>query len=741
MNKTFRKLPMLLAAAVMGITLAACSDDDKYQADVNLPAALTDGALLVEAGAHEFNIDIKTEGAWRVESQSRFMRVKKGEGTGNGTATIAVQNNQGQDRKAGTLLVTFPGHEDQNQTITVEQKYSGDYDDNGAGEIDTSNKIYAVGYSYDCTGEYASPNSVKLQVFDTQAMMDDDVLAVNATQMQLTTKTVTGSSISDVTNQLAATAKVEGGFGPFSAEAEASFNMETAQNSNYEYASTYFDLSVRRASMTKSLETIKDDYMTDDAWNDLNGVPVTNRRGVSKVNYPSTREGFKKLIQAYGTHVIVEAGLGGRLRRSLQMDVTQITSAYDAKAFAKASYDGIVTAEATVDEQFSSSYEENKKNLTITMTVLGGEEEKAKALGTEEGFTSENFDDWMYSVTASNMALVDFGSSSLVPLYELIERNATEDNGGFDGEARYQALKAYIEGDEIAADFSSYNCGTVTEFELPSFAEAQSTSSLVKDIIIDGQYVGQICNEYIPNIDRENRVTVVYPVVNNNPRYNMGFFLGNASHKPARVAWNSTTVAIEEYSDLDFGQVSKLYLRGASVMAKLPEGTTAKRASAVRDEYLEMSDHNYPLVKIFDNLWIREAYYSAIIPRYDLTQRTNGKLQYCQFFSRGEAMQPGLFPSGWRVPSHDDYQAMRDKLANNGFAEPGKAIAEGGVTGFELQRTGYYFYNDNQGLLWGERPTHHWTSDGWAVEFKEPNGFEIQNIDPEVRFCVRLVKK
>ena len=139
------------------------------------------------------------------------------------------------------------------------------------------------------------------------------------------------------------------------------------------YLVEHTDLPVRRASMTKSLETIKDDYMTDDAWNDLNGVPVKNRRGVSKVNYPSTREGFKKLIQAYGTHVIVEAGLGGRLRRSLQMDVTQITTAYDAKAFAKASYDGIVTAEATVDEQFSSSYEENKKNLTITMTVLGGE--------------------------------------------------------------------------------------------------------------------------------------------------------------------------------------------------------------------------------------------------------------------------------------------------------------------------------------------------------------------------------
>jgi hypothetical protein len=474
---------------------------------------------------------------------------------------------------------------------------------------------------------------------------------------------------------------VEGSYGGFKGEANASFDMETSESSTYEYASTYFDVQKRRASLSKSPQSLIFDYMTDDAYNAINGLKVKTNRGMRNL-YPNTREGFQRLISDFGTHVIVEAGLGGRLRRSLQVNTSEITSSYDVKAFAKASYDGVVKAEASVDEHFKQSYKENAKHIRLSMSVLGGDEALATKLGAEKTFTAENYEAWKESVTKDNMALVNFSDHSLVPLYELVDLEAEG------GEDRYKALKSYMTDGSVAADFSTYKCGTVTEFTVPSFENAKYNETLIKDIYLDGQWVGQVCNEYIPNINRDKRVTVVYPVVNNKARYNMGFYLGDGkSHKPARVSWSGTNVSVEEYDELDYEKATTVYLRGASVLPKLPEGTTALKAEDPRDEYLETTDWKYPLVKIFNNIWMREAWHSGWtkdnpIDEVDITINGEAFKIKCQYFLRYDANYT-LQPAGWRLPTKDDCQDIIDKLVNNGFSQPLTAMLYGGVTGFE----------------------------------------------------------
>lgn len=752
-----RKFFYLVAMAITAVAFTACTNDDNnYIADVNYPKEATGNEMLVEAYANEFTFDINTKGAWKVVSDRRFLHVRPNEGNGNATVTVSVEANQSDDRKVGNLTIVFPGHEGENKNFVIEQKYAGDYAENGADIIDTSNKIYAVGYSYDCTGEYASPNSVKMEIFDGKSMMKDNVLAVNTVQASLSYNTITGSSISEMTNHLTVKANVKGGFGKFKAEANASFDMDHVKNSNYEFASTYFDLEVRRASLSKDFETLKNDYMTDDAWNAINGVPVKNKRGITKIAYPSNKEGFKKLIEQYGTHVIVEAGLGGRVRYSMSVDISDINSTYDIKAFAKASYAGIVTAEGSVDEKFKQSFKDHKKNLNIKLNVLGGDEALAKSLGTEEGFNKTNLDAWIKSVTKDNMALVSFGNKSLVPIYELVERNATVEDGGFDGEERYTLLKRYMEGDDIATDFSTYDCGTVTEFDVPSFENAAYNSTLIKDIIIDGQYVGQVCNEYIPNIDRDKRVTVVYPFINNKARYNMGFFLGNNSHKPARVAWDGTDVHVEEYADLDFGKVSKLYLRGSSITATPPEGTTAIPATEIKDEFLvgvrfsksggpggENQTGYYPLVKIFNRIWTREEYCSSVNGNAgrQINVTMDGKTVTVgrEYYPKNNVTNANNFPKGWRVAKSSDYTDMTDKLVANGHSQPALALFNGGVTGFNAYFVGYWddgndCYNNNFDQMWLV------TSDGKGFLMNKTGSVQMGTFNYN-RHCIRLVKE
>ena len=375
-------------------------------------------------------------------------------------------------------------------------------------------------------------------------------------------------------------------------------------------------MTIRKASLSKSFKSVKFKYMTDDAYNDINGVPMVRKNGNVRISYKSTDEGFKDLIRDYGTHIIVRSCLGGRIRRSMEVDLTKVSSSYDVKAYVKASYEGAVDASAEVDEHYKESYKESKEAVNLNIDVLGGSDQMSKNLMSREGFTKENLQNWKNSVKEENMALVSFDEGALIPIYELVDREATKAEDGFSGEDRYLALKGYIDNNMGKdPDFSYYNCGTTFEFNIPTF-ENKWNSTLIKDIYCDGHWVAQVCNEYIPEINRDQRVTVVYPVIVNQPRYYMGFFLGNNSHKPARVSWSGTSVSIEEYDDLDFGKVSKLYLRGASIKTELDEGLEAKTSSS-RNEYLQglkggqyhtLQQYDYPIVKIFNNIWIRENY-------------------------------------------------------------------------------------------------------------------------------------
>ena len=117
--------------AIIAVAFTACTDDN-FLAEVTLPAEATGNKMVVDAYAHDFTFDIKTEGQWKVESNSRFLHVSPTEGTGNATVTVSVQNNQSDERKEGNLTIVFPGHEEENKTITIEQKYAGDYGENAA---------------------------------------------------------------------------------------------------------------------------------------------------------------------------------------------------------------------------------------------------------------------------------------------------------------------------------------------------------------------------------------------------------------------------------------------------------------------------------------------------------------------------------------------------------------------------------------------------------------------------------
>ncbi|MBP5338782.1 MAG: hypothetical protein J6Z14_05680 [Prevotella sp.] len=738
-----RKIFHLMAMAIVAVAFTACSDDDdNYLADVTLPAGATGNAMVVDAWSNNFTLDIKSDGEWRVES-SDFITVKPSEGKGNATVKVFVEDNEEEQRQKGNVTIVFPGHEGQNKTLAVEQKWQGEYDEN-ADVIGKTNKVYAVGYGYDTTkGLYANYTCLKAQIFKTGELIDAGEEGIGPLDMNAVLSTVTGSSISDLSNKLTVKANASGGVGKFKAEANASFDMNYTDNSTHEYAINYLEATLTTASFDLGIEDLAtEDWMTATAYKNINGL---NPR------YPSTKDGFAALIRTYGTHVVMSARLGGRVRQSLDVDISKITTSYDLHVFAKASYEGVLAkAGGSVNDDFHKSFEENSNSMKVQVQALGGDTKLAKALVAKDGFTEANYSAWFNSVDGDNMALMGFvDNESLIPLYELVDKSQYPQ--------RYQALYDYMNGKEMAETFednSTYDTGTVTAFRVPSFG-SNYNSTLVKDIMLGGQLVAQVCEEYIPAINRNKRVVVVYPVIGTTVRYNMGFFIGDDTHKPARVAWNGTETNIVEYPELDFGKVETLYLRGASITAA-PDTSLVVKQGSVEDEYLNglyyyigtsgtgsNITYPYPIVKIFDKIWTRINYNQSVwgnAGRYcTVPSFPRNSLPIWNEYYSTATVTSNEFPKGWRVAKLDDYNRMNNKLVANGFNEPGLALRNNGVTGFELLFVGYYNTDTNAFV---DSDTFMWlvTSDKKGVGYNA-NGATQTNDFTKNRHCIRLVKE
>ena len=743
----FNALTLVVLMLVCSVTFSSCSDDDlvDIQAEVVLPSDVN--LMELEAWSYVVPLDIKSNSEWRIEKNGDFFDVIPSEGEGNATIEIHVTDNIHEERQNGELRIVFPNDESKNMVLNLQQKWEGDYDENDNATATVGPKKYALGYGYNVMEQYANSESVKGQIFMMNDLYGNGIATCDDSKTNYSMQTITGSTVSEISNQLAANVNVTGKYGKFKGELESSFTMEHVKNSNYEYAITYYNIETQTYSFEIGAYDIASKYMTTAAYNAING---------ENEHYATTPEGLKNLIEDYGTHVVLKARLGGRIRHSMEINVSEIKTEYDLEAFASAAYDGIlVKASADAEDKFKKSYEENQSNIKTEVEVIGGSYPARKNLIKE--FTKKSVDAWTESLDSVNVGLVAFaGNRSLLPLYELV------DTKKYPG--RKEALKDYLEGEVMPNEFSAYQCGTVTKFDIPTF---DKKGTLVKDIKLGGEHVGQICEEYIPQINKDSRVIVVYPVISGKMRMNMGFFIGDEYHKPSRVSWNGEKVTIEEYPELDFGSAKTLYLRGSSIRATAGEDVTI-REGKVENCYLlgnvadinyskrqvKAKEHKYPLVKIFNHIWTREDYTS---PLYDtgkgLSIGYDGNRQDAYVSSNSNiyvraatATNASYAPSGWDIADSKAYNTIKSTLTANNIGLPGKTLLDGGLLGYNAKFIGWldlYYWNNGEILCGGDEQMEYLTSDNYHIRLRKDGTLDVDGgVHPGNWYMrVRLIKE
>ncbi len=740
LKKIIQHSLMALAMLCVPAAFSSCSDDDveSIQAEVVLPSDVN--LLELEQYSYAIPFEIKSDSEWEIDFDFGDGRdicyAYPSSGTGSATVKICVLDNWTDDRREGEMYITFPKDESKNQVIKLRQKCNLDSDENLT-EVTEGDRIYAVGYGYNFLGEYASANSVSrcplVRIEEAK-----DKVHLGPVDASFEAKTYSGSSVTSLMNELNADAKFEGKYFGFKGEVGATFGMKDFSNNNYEYAISYVEVAKQNIYLEMSVQEIIGDYMTNEAYEAINGLPHKNKRGrVQQTSYPSTADGFKQLVQDYGTHLIVNARLGGKLKYRMRVDISKVEGSYDLKAYANCSYKNKwVKTSANVSDSLHSSYESNSKACEVKLLVQGGGKTEANNLTMTGGDNDSNIDNWQQSLAdVKNQTLVGLDvNSGLIPLYDLVDRSLTLEADGVDGEKRYKYLKAYLTGEDLPSeDFDlekaaaeilkidmNYETGVAAHIaSVPTFDGTNRKNTLIKDINIGGQNVAQVCEEYIPVIDKTKRVTVIYPVISNKVKYNMGYFVGDATHKPAKVCWEGTSLSVTECSDEPIGAKKELYVRGSSFTTSNDdnhvESTTSDYTMAAPGKD---GTYNYPLVKIFNQIWMRE--------NYKANHTTTGEdifCKYCEdgikywdldnaYYSQAEARNSKFTPQGWRVSAKDDFLSIQKTLNDNNVTtiSTAKAFfpdADGGVLGFYHQHGGWWgsdsffniSYDGNYGCL------------------------------------------
>jgi len=724
-NSFLVKTMLMSMLTAVTFSFASCQDDiletNPMTENSSASQGIGDGDILVEGHAYTMPFTVKANGKWRIEQDRYFFTVSEEEGIGPKEIKIYVQDNRYDERKQGhmTIITTDAQGREQRQVLEIVQKGCSESVTRSISPVPTSNRVYSIGYGYSTLKGYNNHNAITSKILDVNKLLEQERFTQSSLNAEITYEHYTANSRDGLVNAmcdslghvLSHTPKqvssetpkqVSGDTSeqvssdtseqvpsenpkqassenpkqqnpweltlPFTFEVGAAFGMDNNQAESHDYAISYLNYGVRRMQIEMGVNMLKEmKYINEDAAMAIDG----------KLESYKGKEGVKNLIRDFGTHLVMGARVGGRIRSTLDIKTDSVSDTYDLDLYAR-----IAIGEKDLlkcSDKFKKNYKKDMGYCRHKLNVVGGTQESVDKMTYE--VTPATLDAWKTSIKETAMVMVGFEEGDLIPIYELAST-----------EARKQEIRNYMEGQgpgTMSADYAPAQTGTVTEIEVPSFDAYSKT--LVKNIMLSGERVGIACNEYIPQLNKDERVTVIYPVVNGKLALNQGVFLGDEEHKPSRVNWrkDSAEPKITPYVQLDYGTPTKLYLQGSSVSTKLAQGQEVRRAK-LQDAYMEgmtcaggiSTQKDYPLVKIFNRIWTREDYQGEV---------EDGLSKCSRYYSNKSIARSGI--QGWEIASDRDFELLKQGISASGTNSfPILLLQNYGrakETGFDLKWDGY----------------------------------------------------
>jgi hypothetical protein len=439
---------------------------------------------------------------------------------------------------------------------------------------------------------------------------------------------------------------------------------------------------------------------------------------------------IEQLLVKYGTHVVIQADLGGRIDYSFTM---RKSSSFNSRQEMLEEVQYTLGRISADDRKGKSKTVSSSKSHKGAITVRGGSAQTRKILESDiNGLGGDkangqidpaHITDWLasinYSSNPANDPNIDVIHFELIPVWDIV---------GDDLRREFLNATLMMSNRSDCALPSSFLGTDIYEFEpkknaeLFSFADNDDGQSTLCRLHYCGsnasnqEPVLQVCSEYVPKIRTDARVTIVYPIHKQHIRMNQGLFIGDGVHQPAYVSFSGSDCYVDPIPGMAAGEhIEKFWYVNGSLSLSNPtdiNGLKARRQTTT-DEYLWLFtddesgalSHAHPLVKVGSSIWTRHdidhrMLFAETYNGGGLDQMNDGVL-YTMFqwdvnseFDAYNGWLWGYKPNDyydaspntkWYLPTSDDIKNLYSYLGFNP-----KSLFKGELSGWDAEFNGYY---------------------------------------------------
>ncbi len=449
----------------------------------------------------------------------------------------------------------------------------------------------------------------------------------------------------------------------------------------------------------------------------------------NEIKQPAERARYiEQMLTDYGTHVIIQADMGGRVDYTFTM---QKSTSFNSEEEMKQEVDYTLGRIADTDRTAANRIPSSSKSKEGAITVSGGSsamrtqlENDIKALGGSGQISPTHLSDWLASINYSvnferdaSLEIIHFG---LIPLWDLVPASLRQEFIAATFRLA-QRSDSQLPASFTGTDVYEIDASEKALFDFTAADRQEQPGSLCRLLYVDGEPVMEVCSEYVPKIRTDKRVVMAYPIYRQQIRQNQGLFLGDGIHQPAYVGFSGADSYVDPIDSLAPGKkISRFYYVNGNLLLTNPTGVNGLtgKSRTVQDDMFWFNyageSHRHPIVKVGSQFWTRYdinhemsfcANPDASRPKYqEYLDEKGGRLYACFYRSVSSRTQkendwtwgyrPNTYYDGqpnmcWYLPAEQD---VRQLYAFLGFNP--KALFPGQVSGWNAQFNGYYGIHD-----------------------------------------------
>lgn len=734
----------LLALVTMMVTLTACHEDDVPDSPGQGAWVVTlvgdsSGTPFTQLASYErlrVNIegyDAERDGAVVVTPTEEWLTVDGDTLTADSLLLLQTTTNDEGRQRTATLVFSSAKNPLATACVEVSQLSKSQQDTNGA---DAQSVLY-VGYGYDIYAALDNPMSVRTKrpVIDLENLVaNSDIFnfeAVHDSRLStMETHTYAATSIYEMATTLTNSSsnsdiEIAGCVLTCKRTLDASTEVNVAEQI---IGYGVMTKTVASRALDKGALLYLRKYDEEDVNSNRLSLSYDFKQRLMKLRTlrgDARKKGVSDLLLEYGTHIVLQADLGGKIDYTFTMDRSRSFRA-DTEVNEEVRY--TIGQISQTDRTMGLKEVSSKKNQKDALQMWGGSkasrqllQDDIRKLDQQGQIPPEHMQQWLasinYSAALANDDNLDVVHFELMPLWDLVPSDLRQD---FLDATLLLAQRSDCQLPARVMGTDIYSFDPLRENDLFNFHGVTDDRSLCRLLYYEKQPILEVCSEYVPKIRTDERVTMAYPIYNGKIRMNQGLFLGDGLHQPALVSFSGSDCYVNPIDTLATGtRISRFYYVNGTLMMKNPSTMAVLKGKErrVTDDVLMLyasgsgrgTTYRHPIVKIGSVFWTRRDINHAML----FAERQDGKatdevrdgVLYAQFqwapnneFLGYNGWTWGYKPNtffaekpntSWYLPTPDQVQELNAYLGFNP-----KALFKGQVSGFNAQFSGYYGWSD-----------------------------------------------